>query len=311
MSDSISSVSNAAPMGRVAIITRTKDRPLMLPRARQSVENQKYRDFIWVVVNDAGIPDYVEENAESARQKGIDVHVLHRERSVGMEAASNAGVRAVDTEYVVIHDDDDSWHPDFLNRMVRYLDDNREYVGAVCRSMAVFERMSDTGVTETGRGPYNPYLESIQIAGMAQENPYAPISFLFRRSVYDQVGGYDESLPVLGDWDFNLRVLLKGDIGVVPETLANYHIRENTSSGQATYGNSITAGVNAHVIHDARYRNRKIREDVERGQMGLGFLLFQGRQTLRIQDQVGHMYRYFHFPRSVWRKLKRRLHRNA
>ena len=35
-----------------------------------------------------------------------------------MEAASNAGIKATNGELIVIHDDDDTWHPDFLKKCV-------------------------------------------------------------------------------------------------------------------------------------------------------------------------------------------------
>ena len=61
----------------------------------------------------------------------------------------------------------------------------------------------------------NPWLRSVDIGAMSIRNQYSPISFLFRRSCYEKISGFDESLPVLGDWDFNLRFLLKYDIGIV------------------------------------------------------------------------------------------------
>ena len=42
------------PSGRVAIITRTKDRPFLLPRAIDSVLKQTQGDWIHVIVNDGG-----------------------------------------------------------------------------------------------------------------------------------------------------------------------------------------------------------------------------------------------------------------
>jgi glycosyltransferase involved in cell wall biosynthesis len=53
-----------------------------------------------------------------------ELRVLHHAHSKGMEAASNAGIHASTGEFVVIHDDDDSWHPDFLRETVDYLDYN-------------------------------------------------------------------------------------------------------------------------------------------------------------------------------------------
>lgn len=291
-------------MKRVAVITRTKDRPLMLPRARLSVEQQTFKDLLWVVVNDAGEQGYVEENARAARQAGMEVAVIHRDRSEGMEAASNAGIHSVDSEFLVIHDDDDSWEPKFLERCVAFLDQHPAYLGVITHSRAIFERIENQRIVELGRKPYNTYLESIQIAELVQQNSYAPISFLYRRSAYDAAGDYNEKLPPLADWDFNLRILLMGDIGLVPEMLANYHIREAVSPAHSVYGNSITAGVTVHMVRDAEYRNLKLREDLASGKIGLGFLLTQGRQALRITRGVDFMSNVMRLPQRAWRRVK-------
>ena len=41
-------------MKKVAVITRTRNRALLLRRAARSVERQTFRAFSWVVVNDGG-----------------------------------------------------------------------------------------------------------------------------------------------------------------------------------------------------------------------------------------------------------------
>lgn len=294
-------------MAKVAVITRTQNRPLMLPRARESVEKQTFSDFIWVVVNDAGEKDYVEQNAEAARAKGVSVEVIHREESFGMEVASNNGVRGVDSEFVVIHDDDDSWEPGFLEKTVSFLEENQQCLGVVCVSQAIYERVEKDRVVELKREPYNAGLDSIQLADMVQVNRFAPISFLYRRSAYNAVGGYNESLPPLSDWDFALNMLLKGDLGFIPDMLANYHIRETVAEDQTEYGNSITSGVNIHAIRDAEYRNLKIREDLDEGRIGLGFLLCQGRQTYQVLSSIHFMARAFEVPRKIWRNAKQKL----
>jgi glycosyltransferase involved in cell wall biosynthesis len=294
---------------KVAVITRTKNRPLLLPRARASVVGQTFRDFVWVLVNDAGERGYVEENASAARASGVEVQVLHREKAVGMEAATNDGVRSSESDLIVIHDDDDTWEPEFLARMVRHLDETPEEVGTICYSMAVYEQITETGTKETSREPYNTHLKAVHLADVATVNPYAPISFLFRRSLYDAIGGFDESLPVLGDWDFNLKALLKGDIGLVPDLLANYHLRREVGEDIDDYGNSVTTGVNTHSLYDARYRNRMLRRDIEAGRVGLGFLLFHGRHAFRLRRKIAAIDRVFARPRAAWQLIKRSLGR--
>lgn len=276
----------------------------MLPRARKSVEDQTYKDFVWVIVNDVGAKDYVEENAKAAEAAGVNVKVVHRESSTGMESASNAGIQSTDCELFVIHDDDDSWAPDFLGSSVAFLDSHPEYVAVTCHSNAVYESIENDHIKVLKTEPYNEHLQSIQLADMVLENSFAPISLLVRREIYDEIGGYDESLPVLGDWDFNLRVLLKGDMGLLPRTLANYHIRETVSKDQIVYGNSITAGMNIHQLQDAKYRNLKIRQDLERGEFGLGHLLFEGRHLHSIKKSISLVGRFVRLPQRAWWRLK-------
>ena len=93
-------------MKKVAIITRTRDRAALLRRAMRSVEKQTFRDFCWVVVNDAGEHGPVDEVVRHAKEAGIEVHTIHRAESTGMEAASNAGLQASKSQYIAIHDDD-------------------------------------------------------------------------------------------------------------------------------------------------------------------------------------------------------------
>jgi hypothetical protein len=68
---------------------------------------------------------------------------------------------------------------------------------------------------------------------------------LFRRSLLDSIGYFDSSLPVLGDWEFNLRAVRDGEFVFIPERLANYHTRTPESDRAA--GNSITVGEDLHL----------------------------------------------------------------
>lgn len=265
----------------VGVITRTKDRPLMLPRAYRSVRDQGFPSTLWTIVNDGGDPAAVESVAKEAIAQGLRVQVIHHDRSLGMEAASNAGIAASPTDYVVVHDDDDSWEPGFLSAMVEALDAAPAgSAGIVCHSVRVDEAIAGATITLKARRPYNPWLKAVYLSEMSEENPFPPISFLFRRSVWVELGGFDEGLPVLGDWDFNLRLLARWDIDVLPAPLANYHHR--LPSGSGAYGNSIVAGVDRHALWDSRIRNRYLRQDLAEGRPGLGALLADGRSRAKL-----------------------------
>jgi len=93
----------------VAIITRTQDRPITLDRAVKGILAQTFTDWQLVLVSDAGnlpaIRAVVDHHADALAGR---LHLIHRERSEGMQAASNHGIAESRSRYLVIHDDDDS-----------------------------------------------------------------------------------------------------------------------------------------------------------------------------------------------------------
>jgi glycosyltransferase involved in cell wall biosynthesis len=248
------------PGTHVAIITRTKNRPLLLKRAAESVACSTHTDFTWVIVNDGGDPAEVEEVINNCLVDPSRIIICHNPKSLGMEAASNVGIQATGSDFIVIHDDDDSWQPEFLEKSVAFLRESASiYKGVITGTTYVSEEITPTGVIEHDRYPYQNWIRNVQLAEMAAGNFFAPIAFLFRRDTYDAVGGFDENLPVLGDWDFNIRFLVNSDIGVLPEPLANYHHRDRTSASGSTYSNSVIGGMDRHAQYTSIMRNKYFR----------------------------------------------------
>jgi glycosyltransferase involved in cell wall biosynthesis len=249
-------------------------------RAVDSVCGQTFRDFTWVIVNDSGEQEPVDKAAAAARLKGVDPLILHIPVSRGMEAASNAGVRAAASQFVAIHDDDDSWAPEFLERTTAFLVAQPDCVAVTTHCVRIEERIEASAIGEVRRALHKPVLTCVYLADMLQRNLFPPISLLYRREVFEAIGGYDESMAVLGDWDFNIKVLVRGDIGVLPEALANYHVRIGTAASPADR-NSITPGATKQQVADAAYRNRMLRRDIADGRAGIGLMLALSRPQNR------------------------------
>lgn len=259
------SVEKISPSGKVAIITRTKNRPILLERAAQSVAKQTYTNFIWVVVNDGGEEEPV---IDVIRRSAVDkdkVLLVSNPVSLGMEAASNRGISHCDSDYIIIHDDDDSWEAAFLEKTVGFLEtpNNKVYGGVLTGTTYISEEILPNGQVKIHNSyPYNAWVRTVHLAEMVHGNFFAPIAFLFKREHYNQLGGYDERLPVLGDWDFNLRFLCKANIGVIPDTLANYHHRDVNVNPNSNYSNSVIGGISKHQEYEPIVRNKYIREEL-------------------------------------------------
>lgn len=273
---------------RVAVITRTKNRNMLLPRAIESVLNQSYDNWHHVIVNDGGNRDDLEALLASYHSRYSNrLTVIHHEVSKGMEAASNAGIRDSSSQYIVIHDDDDAWDKDFLKVCVSRLESEQDssVKGLVTGITQIHEQLSDGKFKEVRRQHYNPELKAISISQMMEVNPFLPIAFLFERAAYCEVGAYDESLPVIGDWEFNIRFLSRYDIRVIPEQLAFYYIRDTTND---EYQNSVLKPYQ-HEFYRAKLVNHHIRKDLHSGKTTIGQLLMMGDFLHRTNHQLNRV----------------------
>ncbi len=258
---------------QAGIIMRTKDRPLLLRRAIASVVNQNFQDWRLAIVNDGGDPAPVEAllREYEERLKGR-ARVFHNKPSRGMEAASNQAVRMLETRHLTVHDDDDTWERDFLRETLAHLENppHPAVKGCITHSQKIVERITGEKIIQIRAQPYNNELRHISLYEMLCVNKFPPISFVFEKAACEAAGPFREDLPVLGDWEFNIRFLRRFEISVIPKVLANYHFREKKDT--SVYGNTVTAEVDKHVFYDNLLRNEWLRADIGQGRMGEGFL---------------------------------------
>ena len=254
------------PSPTVAVLVRTKDRPRFLRRALANIAEQTFTDYTVCVINDGG-----DESATRAiLQASPLAHLLEGDAprlmllttgGGNMEAASNAGLAATDSEFVAIHDDDDLWAPEFLERTVGAL---RASDALIC-STRVVERYE----RETPEGEFEVYEERIFHDGLPgfglqflyRTNRVVPIGILYRRRLHELVGFYDESLPVVGDWEFNLRAAAVTEVLLVDDPLAYWSLRPEADGAEA---NSVQRQAE-HARFDASVRARAIRDDLQSG----------------------------------------------
>jgi glycosyltransferase involved in cell wall biosynthesis len=257
----------------VAIITRTMDRTQLLRRTLQSVLAQSYKNWVWVLVN-SGDPGPVDALLEEFSEE-LDGRftLINLEEQPLMGAASNAGVVGSVSKYVVLLDDDDTWDETFLDRTVATLESkpHENMAGVVTRTVLINEHEEGGEWVEVGRKLLQEDLRSVNLFQLASVNQFPPNAFVYERRAYEAVGGYREDLPVLDDWDFNLRFMLKFDVHVIPEGLARYHIRPKVTTGAGA--NSQVAGESLHIYYHAAIVNHFLRKDIEDGKAGLGQLL--------------------------------------
>jgi hypothetical protein len=103
-------------------------------------------------------------------------------------------------------------------------------------------------------------------------NRLVPIGILFRRSLLAQIGPFNPDMRMGEDWEFSVRALLVGDVGVVRRPLAYHHVRTGDTADE--YRNSInTESGHVHKRHTMLVRNNLIRRAIAAQPELLGVLL--------------------------------------
>lgn len=266
---------------RVGIVVRTKDRPDFLARALTDIAAQTFSDWRAVVVNDGGDRGRVDA-VVSASPSPERVSVIDTVAPGGRCAAANAGIASLDTPYVVLHDDDDLWHASFLDRTAARLDDSSTEAGVGVATAILYEERRGDRWVETGRVPFWKDLDALRFTDLLDVNRAVPISLLYRRSLHDEVGPYDETLDAVEDWEFYLRVLARNTIGFIGgEPLAFWTQRPGVGGMD---GNSMYALEHLHDRDDLAVRDRELKAWA--ADNGLGLPLYLAAMEKRIRDDV-------------------------
>ena len=129
--------------------------------------------------------------------------------NTGFVRSMNEAVSLARGEYVAVHGSGDYSYPARLERQAAFLDANPE-VGVVgCRWRAPNRDIGP--VSDVERGPMR--------ALMLQRNPFTHGEVMFRRSLFERVGGYREAFRFAQDRDLWLRMGRLCDYAVIPELL--------------------------------------------------------------------------------------------
>lgn len=310
---------------KVAIITRTKNRPKFLERAVQSVLAQTEGDFVHVILNDGG--DAAEVESVLSRYPDERRLVIHNKKSVGLSRALNQAIQASASEYVCMLDDDDVWHKDRLKVGLEVTEKRSADATVIPMEIVVEDVKEDGTILEVERMPH-PESEGgeISLFKQANRNFLSNGAIMYKRSVYDELNGYDENLPTAEDWDFGIRLMLKYNVEKVysEHALMYYHQRPAIKSGDA--GNSVYAGVREQERAIMLLRNNYLRNDLQKGVFGIGYIMNHSEEEMlnivrieshvnRSNDALGNnvVDRIVHYAEnreSIYKKIKRKIRRS-
>jgi glycosyltransferase involved in cell wall biosynthesis len=204
-----------------------------LAESIKSILTQTLSDFEFVILDDAST-DGSREVLQQWTLRDARIHLHESNKQLGLAASSNAVVAKTRARLVARMDADDIAHPE---RLLRQMNVMKQYpdvaaVGTLCN-----------GIDASGK-QVRPR-DRWRLLRRSNYIPFPHGSAIFRREVFDRVGGYDEKTIGGEDQDLFLKMTHHGRVVTLPDVLYSYRYH----STNATLNNG------KHAIGDNHSRN--------------------------------------------------------
>jgi glycosyltransferase involved in cell wall biosynthesis len=212
-----------APRPRFSILTPVHETPAEILEAMlRSVRRQRCADWQLCLVDDASREPHVGAILARAQSHDPRVRVRRRESNGGIVAASNDALEMADGEFVVLLDHDDELHRNALSFVEEALRANPE-----ADYLYTDEDKIDAAGHHSG-----PFFKPDWSPERMRTQMYTCHLSVLRRSLVEEVGGFDPELEGSQDWDLVLKVTERArEVLHVPKVLYHWRMLETSAAG--------------------------------------------------------------------------------
>lgn len=195
----------------------------------QSVLNQCYRDYEFVIIND-GSNDKTEEILEKY-QKKYDNFIVINQDNKGLVRSLNIGLENASGEYIARIDADDLIVSGRLEKQVAFMEQHKDT--AVIGTNHILINSSGRELSYSSFG----YLSTEGCLSKLREgtSPFAHSSWFIRKSAMLYLNGYDEFYSMAEDYEFLLRCSEKYSIACLADHLVKLRKLENSMSSSPNF----------------------------------------------------------------------------
>lgn len=204
----------------ITVIIPTYKRAHALPKAINSVKQQSYLEWEIVIVDDNSPDSEARKQTAAAIAQFEDKRIRYicHDANKGACQARNTGLDAASGEYVAFLDDDDIWQPNKLELQVVALETEN---ADIC--------YSDMYLEYQGRKKYFTCLEqdNLYTSLLNQGFGICTSALLVSTIAIRDIGGFDNTLPSMQDYDLLLRLSNKYNAVRIAEPLITYQLADD------------------------------------------------------------------------------------
>lgn len=242
-------------MPTVSVVIPTFRGGRLLREAVASVQSQTFTDWELIVVSDGCAEDFSDFERSDQRVR------VFRQRNRGVSIARNVGIGSAQSGLIAFLDDDDRMLPNRLHAQVEALED--EGVG-MCHTQ--FRYIDESGaVIGAGISKESQYRDLLRNDGEVLLS-----SSMTRKSLIEEVGGFNPLLSLSEDVDLIYRVARERTLRFLPEVLTEYR-RHGLNTSPTTSGGAERKMILREHLFAAQAQGKA--EDVKAIRRGMSVLL--------------------------------------
>jgi len=199
----------------ISIIIPCYNHGIYIDEAIKSVEEYKFDNYEIIIINDGSTDDYTNKRLIELKSEGYNV--IFQENK-GLGRTRNNGIRLAKGKYILPLDADNKIKPDYILKAINILD-SEPSISIVYSDRKLFGNSDESFIV----GEFS--IEKIVNCN------YIDACAIFRKSLWEQVGGYDDKMPVQGweDWDFWLMAIEnESKFYYIPEPLFYYRVLDHS-----------------------------------------------------------------------------------
>lgn len=212
-------------------------------KSLDSIKNQTAFKYILeiIVVND-GSTDRSLEIVEEYSNENSDLNIIIIDKTNGgVSSARNRGIEEAKGEWIALLDSDDEWLKDKIERQVKCIQNNKEidFIGGNINN----EKLKIFG--KEINNLYKANIKDLCVKMFPQTS-----TAIFKRSIFEQIGGYDETQSYAEDGNYFLKICANYNYYHLPVNMVSY------GNGKAGFGIS---GLSANLkkMHEGNIKNIK------------------------------------------------------
>ena len=195
-------------MTKVTVIIPTFNRGYSLAESIQSVLDQSFTDFELIVVDDGST-----DNTPEVMNQFPSIHKISMKKNQGVSFARNRGMEQSRGEWIAFLDSDDLWERHKLATQMKWVERHPD-----CHAVYTDEIWIRNGVRVNPMNKHRKYSGDI-FRYCLPLCIVSPSSVLLRAELLNEVGGFDESMPVCEDYDLWLRIAIRFPFHFIEEKL--------------------------------------------------------------------------------------------